>query len=314
VRARAGATIVLLALAVPGAGGGAGPPRELAFAGAPLAFEAGGPRNDQVADLYAIREDGSGLRRLTRSIEAEDTPSWSPAGARLAFARGLPACHADACRGVLESDIWTVAASGGAARRLTRGRESGLIDTSPTWAPDGSRIAFTRRACCDSSAEDGVYVVGGRGEGLRLVTPIRALAVDWAPGGRLLAVAADGTAPLLVDPGTGEARPLRAAGLPTRARVVDLAWSPDGGRIALATTLGLYVVRSGRAGRVGARRAIAGVDWSRDGRTLGFAAAPAGAPRTAHGATTDLYVVGPNGTGQRRLTTRAGFDLAPAWR
>jgi dipeptidyl aminopeptidase/acylaminoacyl peptidase len=47
-----------------------------------LAFAAGRGWN---TDIYVIRADGRGLRRLTRSSRREDTPTWSPDGRRLAF-------------------------------------------------------------------------------------------------------------------------------------------------------------------------------------------------------------------------------------
>ena len=43
------------------------------------------------SDLFTIKADGTGLRRLTRTRDqAEDFPTWDPSGERLAFVRYLP--------------------------------------------------------------------------------------------------------------------------------------------------------------------------------------------------------------------------------
>ncbi|MGH3072810.1 MAG: TolB family protein [Gaiellaceae bacterium] len=185
----------MLALAVAGgAAGDSSDGRQLVYAGARLAFEEGGPRADQVTDLFVVRADGTPLRRPTRTTDSEDAPGWSPDGGRVAYSRGTPSCHANACRGALKADIWTLSLAAGTPRRLTRGRAQGLIDTSPAWSPDGTQIAFSRRACCDVSPADGVYTVGADGTGVRRLADVRALALDWGPGGGTLAVSVEGAA------------------------------------------------------------------------------------------------------------------------
>jgi Tol biopolymer transport system component len=43
------------------------------------------------SDLFTIKADGSGLRRLTNTrYQDEAYPSWNPSGERLAFVRNLP--------------------------------------------------------------------------------------------------------------------------------------------------------------------------------------------------------------------------------
>jgi hypothetical protein len=75
-------------------------------------------------DLYVVHPDGTGVRRLTFSGDANN-PSWSPDGHSVAYD------HA--------GDIW-VLALGHAPRRLTYNGQS----FDPTWSPDGTKIAYSR--------------------------------------------------------------------------------------------------------------------------------------------------------------------------
>jgi Tol biopolymer transport system component len=286
------------------------------YARASLVYEQGGPRIDQVADLFLLGTDGRLGPRLTRTRDWEDDPTWSPDGSRIAYSRGDPACHANACASLLDASIWISNADGTAARGLTSGRSAQLVDRSPTWSPDGLRLAFTRYFCCDSSPNDGVYVIGADGHGLRRLVAEPASAVDWSPDGRTLAVA-DSMSPAvsLVDVETGQSSPLPVSGL--RAPASDIAWSPDGEQLALATPAGLLVVPAvgGLVKRVGTMRGVTTVAWSPDGRRLAFSAVGPHAPVTVVGGRlTDVFLIGADGSGLRRLTANRGWDLAPDWR
>lgn len=81
-------------------------------------------------ELYVVRADGSGLRRLTRSKADDEHPSWSPDGSRIAFASGF-----DVRSQGHPPWLMVIRASGGRALRV--GRMSGVID--PSWSPAGVR-------------------------------------------------------------------------------------------------------------------------------------------------------------------------------
>ncbi|HEX8187606.1 MAG TPA: protein kinase, partial [Pyrinomonadaceae bacterium] len=75
----------------------------------------------------------TGARRQVTSEEAGDAshPSWSPAGARIAYwgkHRGG------------QRDLWTVAASGGEPAQLT---DDAAFDWGPVWSPDGRHVYFS---------------------------------------------------------------------------------------------------------------------------------------------------------------------------
>lgn len=83
------------------------------------------------ASLFTLDRRGRGRRpvvRLTKDTTgalADPFPAWSPDGRRVVFAQLRPSAAG-------RSDIWTVAAGGGRARRVTRSPGS---DSAPAWQP-----------------------------------------------------------------------------------------------------------------------------------------------------------------------------------
>ena len=87
--------------------------------------------------LWAIRPDGSGLRRLEPdSILTTDTPSaFSPDGTTLLFTRGRPAVFG-ATAEIIPTSVYTLAMTSGAQRLL-------ISDASQAvFSHDGTRLAF----------------------------------------------------------------------------------------------------------------------------------------------------------------------------
>jgi Tol biopolymer transport system component len=82
--------------------------------------------------LNVVRTDGTGRRRLS-DLVVWGAHSWSPDGSRIAFESPF---------GGGRPGIWTVAPDGSSPRRLSRGGENTVSDTSPDWSPDGAKLAF----------------------------------------------------------------------------------------------------------------------------------------------------------------------------
>ncbi|MGZ8795147.1 MAG: hypothetical protein ACXW0F_10975, partial [Gaiellaceae bacterium] len=80
-------------------------------------------------EIYVAREDGSGLRRLTRNRVADFSPIWSPDGNRLLFVSNRDG----------DDELFVMDAAGKNVRQLTRNRRQ---DLTPQWSPDGRLIAF----------------------------------------------------------------------------------------------------------------------------------------------------------------------------
>ncbi len=106
--------------------------KRLAFTGFPARFD------DPRSDLYTVRADGTGLRRLTRTGRAL-APAWSPDGQTIAYAQ-----RADHSAGPpFSATLWVLDVKGARTRQLWPG-VPGRVDVPGSWSPDSKRIAFTR--------------------------------------------------------------------------------------------------------------------------------------------------------------------------
>jgi Tol biopolymer transport system component len=80
------------------------------------------PKHFTTIDLYAIRPNGAGLRRLTFTTGADLSPAWSPASRTVVFQNG--------------GRLATIGITGGPVQRLD------IKGTQSSWSPDGSELAF----------------------------------------------------------------------------------------------------------------------------------------------------------------------------
>ena len=154
------------------------------------------------------------------------------------------ACEFAADLGRTTCDLWVVdpAAADPTPRNVTRTPE--VDESDPNWSPDGSRLAFTRDiGACNTN----IWVINPNGSGQRQVTYrdqpdtyACQLEPTWAPDGRELAFLrtnpdtsvleivvtdVDGGAERVVTPPEGPGASFGA---------LELAWSPDGGKIAFS--------------------------------------------------------------------------------
>lgn len=118
-------------------------------------------------DLYVANIDGTGLKQLTTTREAEFSPCWSPDGRTICFGS----------RDQGATLLFTISPSGGSPRRLaTTGAPS---PTEPDWSPDGKWIAFTSQTrtfqICIVPASGGEAIPLVEGED-----------PSWAPNSRAL--------------------------------------------------------------------------------------------------------------------------------
>jgi Tol biopolymer transport system component len=114
--------------------------------------------------VWVMNTDGSGERQLTRFAAADggpQWPAWSPDGKRLAIQAGR---YSREKPDENESHIWIIDVATGAATRLNA--HSRYLDETPSWFPDGRRLAFQS----DRTGRMEVWVMNADGSGATQIT------------------------------------------------------------------------------------------------------------------------------------------------
>jgi Tol biopolymer transport system component len=245
------------------------------------------------SELFSVRPDRSGLKRLTREPDYDHAPVWSPDGRLIASfgAGGIVLRNAD----------------GSVVRRIAIPVEGSLDEIR--WSPDGRSLSYLVEHC---SYEDprgyvippcgDLWVVDSDGRGNRRLLDREVDMLDgdvsysWSPTGRSLVYEALTNGPswlAVVD--------LRSAGqgrIPGTAGSADPAWSPRG-RIAFVRRRGLFAVGGDgrRLRRLARGTSLSRPAWSPDGRWVAYLAGE----RARVGNRWAVLVVRADGRVRRRL-------------
>jgi len=203
--------------------------------GTVIAFARGG-------DLFTVRPDGSGQRRLTSGTEIDSRPIVSTNGRYVVFERraseGAPA------------DLWTVAIGGANPHQLTSG---GADDYEASVSPDGKGIVFVRSLPgVGGDVNEDLFSIQPSGAGLKRLT--RTARIDeFAPryfaGGILFSRGDDSETPaayadVYTMKRTGKVVQPQVKGVGS-AYVEDV--SPDGHTLLFRRDQGLWAKRIGPA-------------------------------------------------------------------
>jgi len=146
--------------------------------GTKIAF-AGRTSNGNI-DIYTMKADGTNQIRLTNTPGVEYLPDWSPDGSKIAFTRQTnPGIHI-----FYQGAIYTMNPDGSEQTPITDTSmlppESRRIDFSPTWAPDGTKLAFSRLQGQYPYWQDvSVYTINVDGSGLTRLTSDALTSEEW---------------------------------------------------------------------------------------------------------------------------------------
>jgi dipeptidyl aminopeptidase/acylaminoacyl peptidase len=189
-----------------------------------------------------------------------------------------------------ETEIWLADVSTGSTRQLTNGKKS---SQSPSWAPDGSKLAFIS----DRTDKRQIYLIspqGGEGEALTsLEDGINSFA--WSPDGRTIAYTATEPKTAAIkdrEKKYGEFQVVEQDHRMTHLFAIDIST-----RATRTLTSGAFTV-----GRFA---------WSPDARSIAFDHTVN--PALANGGSADISIVTVADASVRALVTQAGPDTHPVW-
>ena len=188
-------------------------------------------------EIYVMDANGGNQRNLTNNPNSDWVPSWSPDGKRIVFSSDRDG-NRDGNRENYE--IYVMDADGNNQQRLT---DNDFFDTSPSWSPDGKRIAFSSRRDGHFIGEFGltyeIYVMDADGGNEQRLTNNRKSdrSPSWSPDGKQIAFISDRKGDgvnyeiYVMDADGGNEQRL------TNNRVDDTSpsWSPDGERIVFGS-------------------------------------------------------------------------------
>lgn len=188
-----------------------------------FAEEQGGWDDPAAYDIWTMRANGFGAKRLTRdslrvNVFRADEPSWSPDSRQIVFVRDLAKKPYEA--------LVTVNVRTGRERTLHASGET------PAWGKAGiAYVADYRRIMLVSPA-------GGRP---KLLARVTASGLAWSPRGELAAWQSD-----RINFFTASGREVGTVHVPfKKTNACGIAWSPDGKRVLVRTsrrTVGLWSV------------------------------------------------------------------------
>ena len=278
-------------------------------------------------EIYVMDADGGNQQNLTNNPSDDRAPSWSPDGKRIAFMSDRDG-HVDAIHGLPTYEIYVMDADGGNQQNLTNNPH---YDMSPSWSPDGKRIAFaSNRFAFDGEKtllSFDIYVIDADGSDPQRLTENRKDDRDpsWSPDGKRIVFRArrEGhfenkfaiTYEIYVMDADG-GNPQRFT--ENRKNDWDPVWSPDGKWIAFASdrkgdleNFDIYVMDAdgGNPQRLTENRVYDwSPSWSPGGKRIVFAS-----DRKGDLENFDIYVMDADGGNPQNLTNNPDDDASPAW-
>jgi len=236
-------------------------------------------RHEYRSSIWVAPTGGGTATRFTGGSADAHSPGWSPDGRWLAFVTDREGelsskdAQVQKKQGKGKGQIWLIPSDGGEAHQLTFMPHGA---SNPTWSPDSKRIVFSAAVgLLDEENEDGKVLPKVRVID-RLLYRLDGVGFIYEQRQHLF----------LVDVNGGEAKQLTDGDWDDK----DPSWSPDGTRIAFASSRGedrwrlpcpdIYTlsIENGQVGELqcltNGTHSCFSPSWSPDGKTIAFLAKP----------------------------------------
>jgi TolB protein len=238
-------------------------------------------------DIFTMNADGSASTLVHGSTSADQSPSWSPDGTKIAFALG--------------TSIYTVNANGSGLTSV------GTDGQNPTWSPDGTKIAFNANADGDQD----IFTKNADGSGI-LIPITSNTSTDenpsWSPDGTKIAYQnnGDGDYDIYTSNSDGSLMP---ANITANAGIDDVQpdWSPDAAKLAFkrgSPNGDIFTINENGTAATAIAASVndeSNPAWSPDGTKIAYAQ------------TGDILVRVVGAGTSVNLTNSAATDGAPSW-
>jgi TolB protein len=184
-------------------------------------------KSENINHIWLMEIDGSGTgrdaRRLTNDAEAENYPSWSPDGKRLAYQRDYNG-----------SAIYIADADGKNERRLS---STPGFDATPSWSPDGMKIIYTRvmgPMVTGQVPKTEIHVMNADGSGDQIILPESDFSVEprWSVNNQVVFMSRRSGGQHVF---TMNIDGTMVKQLTHEGDNGDPVWSPDGGQISFGS-------------------------------------------------------------------------------
>ena len=280
-------------------------------------------KRDGNFEIYVMDVDGGNQRRLTNHPDGDWSPSWSPDGKRIVFCSDRDG-HTGIIPGWHTSEIYAMDADGGSQQNLTNNPND---DRSPSWSPDGKRVAFQSDRDSDRDHNIEIYVMDADGSNPQRLT--NNLNEDespsWSPDGERIVFSTSREGHVEDKFGITEEIYVMDADGGNQRRLTDNrnndwepVWSPDGKRIAFAADrkgdhvkFDIYVMDAdgGNPQKLTHNRGWdSSPSWSPDSKRITFSS-----DRKGDFENFDIYVMDVDGGNEQKLTHNRVWDSSPSW-
>ncbi len=250
---------------------------------------------DVESQIYTMNPDGSEQTRISSSTCVYFLPKSSPDGRKIAYTLDC---------GIMA--IYVMNADGSNCRNLSISISNSTIPPdcgSPTWSPDGEKIAFSVGNYISVMNAD-----GGNVQWIYHCSSCSTWSPDWSPDGKKIAFASG-------RPGQESVFVMDADGTNVRKVVPhgsDPVWSPDGKKIAFDSerdgNKDIYVMDADGGHEMRLTSDLAHdwrPAWSPEGKKIAFVSDRDG--------NEEIYVMNADGTNQVNITNNPADDRDPDW-